>query len=922
VPTAPFPAVPEQRGGPGEISGSGSIGGPGAIGGSGSVGGPGAIGGPGASADISRPPDRGSVNVSRRTEPFEVVFEPEDHAAPERPAAAGDAVDVGRVDVRWEPLVVRDGCRPERIPAGRWPSDGALVRSEQFAVNEAVAQPDGGVFALHAPSGSGVAEVYGDLVAAIITERARRIADLPGPAAAFGEVRPWSTHRVAEPNPTLTGFEIVLAAPESSALTAHGLPPIGARWRAAATSIDYFASTARLADGVGAWAMLAARLGDGAANRAFAERWWRGAVRGTDVLFPAGESMAAALRRLQAGGAAVDWQGAVARFRSALAKNEKLAAERTEVAVAVTRISDLEQACEEASCSAEAAQARLAELAVREPSVRGVLDDAEEEQRALLAELGALQLDRPVFTTVTEDGKTALRSRSALSVAMAGGVRRGRNWRAWTARRRELRAACGEAELRREAAAKDLQTLSASLAVAWTAVNDETAKVTRLTAEIGPLAEAVALARQRWGDHVPDGPAQAETEDAALIEWRETSAPWADEEYAASRAEVFLAALDLHKTLIAARADVFAGNLGALMDLLCADPAPVPAKAVAERPAADPAQGLPEGPAAVPEQVGAEDPAADSSAAAIAAAWQSLFLVVPVVHMPFGAIEPLFAGLGPTPLGWLLADHAEQLPGEQAGGILGLINRAVLAGDTAASGETALADERGIRADGGVPADGGVTADGGIRADGGAGGDDGVTANGDVKANGDVPAKGDVPAVGDAPADDDVNNHDAQARPGAFDRTGDVSGVSAQWIAERTARYGTWLPAGRSGSAAPDETAEAAGHAARRVWVGTPLRVVRGLDRATIDLRNSLAYDGLLVSDRDLAVRRSAAHGRAAERSSGAPRPWPPRRRPRRRGQCPEPPSARRGAAAEPGRRSGGRRQPRRPRPPLAAARQ
>ena len=93
--------------------------------------------------------------------------------------------------------MVRDGCRPGRIPAGRWPSDGALVRSEQFVVNEAVAQPDRGVFAVHAPPGTGVAEVYGDLVAAIITERARRIADLPGPAAAFGELRTWSTHRVA-----------------------------------------------------------------------------------------------------------------------------------------------------------------------------------------------------------------------------------------------------------------------------------------------------------------------------------------------------------------------------------------------------------------------------------------------------------------------------------------------------------------------------------------------------------------------------------------------------------------------------------------------------------------------------------------------------------------------------------------------------
>ena len=49
-------------------------------------------------------------------------------------------MDTERVDVRREPLVVRDGCTPERIPAGRWPSDEALVRSEQFAVNQAVAR--------------------------------------------------------------------------------------------------------------------------------------------------------------------------------------------------------------------------------------------------------------------------------------------------------------------------------------------------------------------------------------------------------------------------------------------------------------------------------------------------------------------------------------------------------------------------------------------------------------------------------------------------------------------------------------------------------------------------------------------------------------------------------------------------------------
>ena len=107
VPTVPFPAVPEQRDGSGEIGWSGD------------------------SADVGGSAGYGSVGGSRGTESRD-VGESGNPAAPGRSGADGDALGVGRVDVRWEPLVVRDGCRPERIPAGRWPSDGGLVRSEQL----------------------------------------------------------------------------------------------------------------------------------------------------------------------------------------------------------------------------------------------------------------------------------------------------------------------------------------------------------------------------------------------------------------------------------------------------------------------------------------------------------------------------------------------------------------------------------------------------------------------------------------------------------------------------------------------------------------------------------------------------------------------------------------------------------------------
>jgi hypothetical protein len=665
-------------------------------------------------------------------------------------------VDTERVDVRREPLVVRDGCTPERIPAGRWPSDEALVRSEQFAVNQAIARDagdgdgDGGqqdsasgdwMFGVHAPPGTGVAEVFGDLVAAIVTERARRIAELASPAAAFGETRTWGPHTVTEPSGDLVGFEIVLTAPDPGdgpARPGPGLPPIGTAWRDRAVRADYFASTARLADGVGAWAMLAARLGDRGVNRAFADRWWHGAVRGADVLFPPGESMAAALRRLK--GTTVYWPACVSWFRSALEKVRHLEAERMEVAAALTRLSLLEQACEEASLSAETARGALAGLVAREPAAREAVTLAEEAYRATLAALGAHELGRPELARVTPQAVAALQSRGALSVALADGLRLGRDVRSWSVARRELRAACAAAEESWERALRAAEALRADVTAAGLAVDDRAAALSRLTAEFEPLATVIAAARQRWGDCVPFGPSQAETEDPALIEWRETSAPWADEEYAKARAEAFIAALELHKALIVAQADVFEANLAALMELIAADP-------VAE---------------ADPEGAGSE------LAGLRLAAWQSFFLVVPAVHVAFDAADPLLDGVGADSLGWLLAAGADQLSAEDVPGLLDCFHRAVFAGDTvlAAPGQE-IAETAGVS----------------------------------------LPAQ-----------------------------------ATAQDLADRVVRYGTWLPSGSSSGPS---------HDAEPRWVGLPLRVVRGQDRATVDRRNDLAYDGLLITDRD-----------------------------------------------------------------------
>jgi hypothetical protein len=300
--------------------------------------------------------------------------------------------------------------------------------------------------------------------------------------------------------------------------------------------------------------------------------------------------------------------------------------------------------------------------------------------------------------TVTPQGIAALHSRSALSVALAGGIRRGRNLRDWAAARRALHAACATAEQRLDAALHAAAALRDAATAARSAAEAGIAEVARLAAEMAPLAEAVTAARQRWGDHVPAGPSQAETEDPALIEWRETMAPWADEEYANARAQVFVAALELHKALIAAQAEMFEANLAALMELISADPGsgagPVPAGSV---PASQvpigsvPSGSVPAGPvpaSSVPaDPVPADLPPAsldrDGSrhADVLLAAWRSFFLVVPVVRVSFDQAGSLFDGLGPGALGWLLAGAAEQLPAGDASGLTRRFERAVLTGD-------------------------------------------------------------------------------------------------------------------------------------------------------------------------------------------------------------------------------------------------
>ncbi|HXM58772.1 MAG TPA: AAA domain-containing protein, partial [Candidatus Dormibacteraeota bacterium] len=127
---------------------------------------------------------------------------------------------------------------------------------------------------------------------------------------------------------------------------------------------------------------------------------------------------------------------------------------------------------------------------------------------------------------------------------------------------------------------------------------------------------------------------------------RQRAAPWITAEHDRSRAELFVAAMALHRAFATARP--LRDNLNLAIDLVN----------------------------------GRLDPAASGAGGRMAAdLWASFFLVVPVVSTTFASFARLFRGLGREALGWLFIDEAGQAQPAHAVGALWRARRALVIGD-------------------------------------------------------------------------------------------------------------------------------------------------------------------------------------------------------------------------------------------------
>lgn len=513
---------------------------------------------------------------------------------------------------------------PDCKPAGRWPTetDRPLAMAQQFAVDATHAElsNSSGLFAVNGPPGTGKTTLIRDLIAALVVDRAKVLATLERPSDGFGGVLTYDDGEKLR--------EVDLLRPE---LTGFEVV-VATNGNDAAKNITHEIPGAKA---------VAAEFDARDRCDYFAEL--------TDDLLegPSWGLVAAALgnrsnnraftsRVLHGDGAPRPKGGAPAPRRVGLL--DRLTTGSASGPSWSEARRRFRAACDEVARRTEAQTAVAAAVSAL-PELRDTTTSAEGELRAQ----GETVAARRGEERTAADQASRLRAR--LDDATADLDRHGAGkpgfwdslvsmWavrRSWYADGVELRGRQRTARKQWEAAETELDAARAATAQA----EQQLARLDRKHATMrGDLARAEEIVRT-----APTLPPDADADDAEF----EMTAPWADPELDRARSELFLAALTLHKAFVLGTPTRFRRILATAGRVLA-------------------------GPGGMPP-------------AAVLAAWQGLFLTVPVVSTTFASLPRLFDRVDVDALGWLVVDEAGQATVQSVVGGLSRCRRAVIIGD-------------------------------------------------------------------------------------------------------------------------------------------------------------------------------------------------------------------------------------------------
>lgn len=557
-----------------------------------------------------------------------------------------------------------------RLPSARWPAPAKypLVLAQQAAVSQIMHMlgREGGAIGVNGPPGTGKTTLLCDVVAEVVTDRARRIAALGKPSDIFEDKieiagKSFFPLKVG----IMAGTSIVVSSTNNNAVKniTQELPArekVSGEFGPAAyfeeVIREVFAAQKVLdKDGqpVESWGLIAAALGNAGNRRAFAKGLFRYDAKPRSVASPIDvaseeseedelapdnsvgstpeEVLPPSMKQLleeatkEYARYQAEWLTARKTFNDLLADFETRRAVLLAAEKAALRIDDCRQRLD-AQRNAETTLKEAIEQATREQICKhdelSVQRLVVESHQATLAQMRAASLPNLWDHLLALFGRETTRMaalRQALELptsALAEGSK------VLSGLARDV--AIAEAQLSRQV--EHLRTLQTELVA--------------LEREHHRLQKALQTGYDAGARYFPDANlwslSTAERQRASVA-----VSPALD----SLRARIFLQAVDLHRLTVLANAGKFIANLravhgmlsGSLRDKLPLDRRPL--------------------------------------------LWDAFFFVVPVVSTTLASFDRLFAGMGEESLGWLLIDEAGQATPQSAAGAIWRSQRAVLIGD-------------------------------------------------------------------------------------------------------------------------------------------------------------------------------------------------------------------------------------------------
>ena len=544
-----------------------------------------------------------------------------------------------RVDVRkQEPLTFCwEKLKPSRFSPAKWPSPGhhPLVYSQQVAVNELLEESSNqALFGINGPPGTGKTTLLRDIIAALVTKRAQALAELPNPKVGFKGNYNWKTgtmqRRINVLIESLRGFEMVVTSANNGAVenVTLELPTANSVDSSWGNEAIYFKEFASQLVGSEAWGLIAARLGNKANRRDFLSRFWFGVEVETDSEDEVSDSnkinqtlrngFQTYLKEKEI--TQVNWASAVTVFKKAL-NEEAIIRQAREVTWSEVpkenRLQNEKRLLDE----------KLTDLKSRLKAIEEKYNKAfanSEECSGRLQQARDERLNHQAF-------------KPSLGIMI---FTLGKAYREWREPDLVYQTKISEAEKYYNNAKLELQSLDEEQKKLHSEQNQHENLIIENEKELIKTQKNIESAKEKLNSHFPYTSEWFQNESA-----RELSSPWMDREWSLARAKVFLAALRLHQEFIHANAKEFRQNLDALSDVLSGN--------------------LP----------------ANASTESVRAAWDSLFLIIPVISTTFASFDRLFPFHDKESIGWLFIDEAGQATPQAAAGALWRARHAVVVGD-------------------------------------------------------------------------------------------------------------------------------------------------------------------------------------------------------------------------------------------------